>query len=177
MSSFLDSFDRQFARVLGFLIAVVAGSIGLIAILIPLNLLLVKMHWGSMWWLHESVEYALYVGVFLGAPWVLRQGAHVRVDVLIMALPPGAAKRLEQVMDIAGAVLCAALCFYGARMAVSEFTDGTMPDKDLRIPTGYMMIVFAVSFALLALEFVLRMRRSAPPQQAGSAAAEHGAGF
>ena len=55
-----------------------AVSIGLIAVLIPLNLLLIKMQWGSIWWLYEAVEYALYVGVFIGAPWVLRQGAHVR---------------------------------------------------------------------------------------------------
>ena len=85
---FLNSFDNGFRLLLGFLIGAVALSIGLIAVLIPLNLLLVKMQWGNMAWLHESVEYALYVGVFLGAPWVLRQGAHVRVDVVRARLTP-----------------------------------------------------------------------------------------
>jgi len=41
-----------------------------------------------------------------------------------------------------------------------EFEDGTLPDKDLRIATGYMMAVFAFSFLLLAIEFLLRFRRS-----------------
>ena len=75
MSSIAQLADRAYARLLGILIGLVATSIALIAVLIPTNLLLVKLQWGNMWWLHEAVEYALYDGVFLGAPWVLRQGA------------------------------------------------------------------------------------------------------
>ncbi|MGK0172939.1 MAG: hypothetical protein ACI9W2_004683, partial [Gammaproteobacteria bacterium] len=77
MAAFLDTVERGFSALLDALIGVVALSIGLIAFAIPLNLLLVKMHWGNFWWLHEAIEYALYVGVFIGAPWVLQQGAHV----------------------------------------------------------------------------------------------------
>lgn len=155
----LDSFEAGFNRAMVFLAALVAVSIGLFAILIPLNLLLVKAQWGSMWWLYEAVEYALYFGVFIGAPWVLQQGAHVRVDVVASALRKETAARLEQVLDAAGASLCLLLCFYGVRVTVSEFQDGTLPDKDLRIETGYMMAVFTVSFFLLAIEFLLRLRR------------------
>ena len=64
-------------------------------------------------------------------------------------------------MDTAGALLCLLLFYYGVRIAISEFEDGTLPDKDLRIPTGYMMVVFAVSFALLCVEFLLRAFRAA----------------
>ena len=166
-----DRFDAGFERLLVFLAGLVAASIGLIAVLIPLNLLLIKMHWGSIWWLYEAVEYALYVGVFIGAPWVLRQGAHVRVDVLVAALPAGLAARLEQILDIAGAMLCLVLCYYGLRAAIAEFEDGTLPDKSLRIDNFYMVGVFAVSFLLLAIEFLLRLRRArgiVAGQQAGT---------
>ena len=63
-------------------------------------------------------------------------------------------------MDIAGALLCALLCFYGSRVTIWEFQDGTLPDKDLRIPTGYMMVIFSASFFLLAIEFLFRFRRT-----------------
>ena len=155
----LDLFEAGFNRAMVFLAALVAVSIGLFAILIPLNLFLVRAQWGSMWWLYEAVEYALYFGVFIGAPWVLQQGAHVRVDVLASALSKENAARLENVLDLAGASLCLLLCFYGVRVTVSEFQDGTLPDKDLRIETWYMMAVFAISFFLLAIEFLLRLRR------------------
>ena len=156
----LDTFEAGFNKAIYFLAGLVAASIGSIAVLIPLNLFLVKFQLGSMWWLYEAVEYVLYVGIFIGAPWVLQQGAHVRVDVLVSLLPRAAAARLEQALDIAGAALCTFLCVYGLRMTISEFQDGIYPDKDLRIQTGYMMTVFASSFALLAIEFLLRLRRA-----------------
>ncbi len=47
-----------------------------------------------------------------------------------------------------------------AVMPEAEEVDVVIEDKDLRIETGYMMVVFAVSFVLLAIEFLLRMRRN-----------------
>lgn len=171
MITLLDAFEAGFHRLLVALAALVAISIGLIAVLISLNLLLIKMQWGSIWWLYEGVEYALYMGAFLGAPWVLQKGAHVRVDVIVSALSPDASKRLEVIMDVFGALLCLFLCYYGMRAGVSEFQDGTLPDKDLRIPNWYMMVVYALSFLLLAVEFALRIRR------AGSTEGSTEAGF
>lgn len=155
----LDAFESAFDRFNRLLAGLVAASIGLFAVLIPLNLFLIRLQWQSMWWLYEAVEYALYFGVFLGAPWVLRQGAHVRVDVVVSNLSKPAAERLDRALNIFGAALCVLLCAYGARSAVGEFADGILPDKDLRIPTGYMMTVFAASFLLLTVEFLMRLRR------------------
>ena len=155
----LDAFEAGFDRFNRLLAGLVAASIGLFAVLIPLNLFLIRLQWKSMWWLYEAVEYALYFGVFLGAPWVLRQGAHVRVDVLVSNLSRPAAERLDKTLNLFGVALCALLCAYDARSAVGEFADGILPDKDLRIPTGYMMVVFAASFLLLAVEFLMRLRR------------------
>jgi len=63
-------------------------------------------------------------------------------------------------MDFVGSMICIMLFVYGVRIMIWEFEDGTLPDKDLRIATGYMMAVFAFSFLLLAIEFLLRFRRS-----------------
>ena len=160
MGSRIDAIEVAFARFVEWLAVLVAISVGLIAVLIPLNLFLVKVEWGTFPWLFEAVEYALYVGVFIGAPWVLRQGAHVRVDVVTSALPKPVAARLEKVLDVAGGALCLLLFVYGVRSALLEFEDGTLPDKDLRIENWYMMAVFALSFLLLAVEFALRFRRA-----------------
>ncbi len=160
MRRLIDVFEVGFNRLLVFLAALVALSIGLFAVLIPLNLALIKLQFGGIWWLYEAVEYTLYVGIFLGAPWVLQQSAHVRVDVFISALPSGVAERVEQFIDAAGVALCLFLAYYGLRAAMSEYEDGTLPDKDLRIDNWIMMAVFAFSFVLLAIEFVLRIRRA-----------------
>ena len=161
MGSLIDALDAAFARFIVWLAVLVAVSIGLFAVLIPLNLFLVTTKWGNLAWLFEAVEYALYVGVFIGAPWVLRQGAHIRVDVLTSALPKTASARLEKALDVGGILLSLLLFSYGLRAALLEFEDGTLPDKDLRIENGYMMAVFALSFLLLAIEFAFRLRRAA----------------
>lgn len=156
----LDRIEAIFNRTIYLLIVLVAISIGSFAVLIPVNLLIVKTGIGAIWWLSEGVEYILYVGVFLGAPWVLQQGAHVRVDVLVSSLPTGAAAMLERFLDIIGAGLSLVLCYYGIRLAHSEYIDGTYPDKDLSIANWIMMVVFAVAFFLLAIEFLFRFRRA-----------------
>ena len=160
MRNLIDRTEAIFNRTIYLLIVMVAISIGSFAVLIPLNLLLVKTGIGAIWWLSEGVEYILYMGVFLGAPWVLQQGAHVRVDMLASALPKGPAAILERILDIIGATLSLVLCVYGFRLAMSEYADGTYPDKDLSIANWIMMSVFAFAFFLLALEFLFRARRA-----------------
>ena len=160
MKKLLDTIEQLFNRLLKFLIAAVAVSIGLFAVLIPVNLFLIKLQLGSLWWLNEAIEYALYVGVFAGAPWVLQQGAHVRVDVLVSVLPEKLAGKIETVLNLIGAFICMVLCFYGMRATSWEFVDGTLPDKNLRIANWYMLVVFSASFFLLTIEFLLRLRTS-----------------
>ncbi len=160
MTAFLDRFEAAFDRLNLVIAALVAVSIGLFTLLVPLDLFLRKLGWGNLPWLNEGAEYALYIGVFLSSAWVLSKGAHVRVDIIIAALPDKAAKGLERALDLAGAVLCGLLCYFGLTGAIGEFIAETLPDKDLRIPNWYMLAVFAISFALLAVEFLLRYRRA-----------------
>ncbi len=160
MAHFLDLLESGFNRFITFLIMLVAASIGLFAIMIPLNLLIIKTGVGGIWWLNEAIEYALYVGVFIGAPWVLQQGAHVRVDVLVSALPNRLAVPVEKILDLIGAGICSILCVYGYRGMSLEYMFGTLPDKVLRIPNWMMLAVFSMSFFLLAVEFLFRVRRA-----------------
>jgi len=160
MNLAFDTFKVAFDRLIYLLAALSAISIAIFSTLIPLNLLLVKLQLGNIWWLYEGVEYSLYIGAFLAAPWVLQRGAHVRVDVLMMSLSKPAAARLERMVDLFGSAVCLVLFIYGFRATISEFQDGTVPDKVLQIENWYMMAVFTISFLLLAVEFLLRVVRS-----------------
>ena len=156
----LDTFEYFFLKLTVFFAALVAVSIGLMALLIPLNLFIIKTQLGSMWWLNGAIEYALFFGVFAGAPWVLQQGAHVRVDVLTSSLSKDAALILDNIINLIVAVLCVILCFYGTRAGITEFIDQTLPDKDLRIPNWIIVAFFAFTFLMLAIEFLLRFRKN-----------------
>ncbi|MDP6708175.1 MAG: TRAP transporter small permease [Alphaproteobacteria bacterium] len=156
----LDRLESAFGRLTLFLASLVALSIALIAILIPLDLLIRRLGWGNMPWLYEGIEYALYVGVFLAAPWVLHQRAHVRVDVIVSTLPRGLARRLEQALDLVGAIIAGGLCYYGVRATITDFVEESKPDKLLVIADWWMMLVFAIACLMLAIEFLLRLRNT-----------------
>lgn len=159
MLTTVDRFEAGYTRLTTFLIGLVAISIASFAILIPLDLLIRSLKWGNLWWLYEGVEYALYFGVFFGAPWVLQQGAHVRVDVLVTVLPEATGKKVDFVLDLAGAALCAYLFYLGIISTITDFIDEAIPDKLLIIPNWYMMAVFASTFFLLSIAFLLRAWR------------------
>ncbi len=159
MQSPLDTFEYSFLKLTHFFAALVAVSIGLMAVLIPLNLFIIKAHIGSMWWLNGSIEYALYFGVFAGAPWVLQQGAHVRVDLMSSALSERASQTLDNFINLIGTMLCILLWIYGIRSGINEFINETMPDKDLRIANWIIVTFFSSSFLMLTVEFLLRFRK------------------
>ncbi|WP_417408046.1 TRAP transporter small permease subunit [Hoeflea sp.] len=105
MSSFIDSFETLFEK-LNLCVAVcVAGSIGLFAILVPLDFFSRKLGWGGLEWLNEGAEYGLYAGVFLSAAWVLYKGAHVRVDIILTAIPARLSATVERLIDLFGVLL------------------------------------------------------------------------
>ena len=158
MHAVLDAFETGFNRLVVALASLVAASIGVMALAIPLNLFLIKFHLGSLWWLFSTVEYALYFGVFAAAPWVLQQGAHVRIDILSSSFSAKPAAILEACTNVFGAVICVVLAVYGTRATIIEFIDQTMPDKDVKIAIWIVVSAFTVSFVLCAIEFLLRLR-------------------
>ena len=76
------------------------------------------------------------------------------------SLSPSAADKLNTIINIFGAALCILLCVYGIRAGITEFIDKTMPDKDLRVANWIVVSFFAVSFAMLTIEFLLRLRKN-----------------
>ncbi len=158
MGAFLDRFEAWYSRLNLFLAGLVAASIASFAVLIPFDLALRRLGWGNLPWLYEGIEYALYMGVFLAAPWVLQQGAHVRVNVVDTALPPSIAARLDWAMNGVGAMICAALLYYGVRSTITDYVDEALPDKLLVIADWWMMLVFSIGCLMLVISFLLRMR-------------------
>ena len=53
-------------------------------------------------WSNEVAEYILYLVTLLSAPWLLRRGQHIRVDILLRALPRRVAYAMEWVADFGG---------------------------------------------------------------------------
>lgn len=110
-------------------------------------------------WANEVTEYALYLITMLTAPWLLRQGQHIRVDVLLRAIPPRLAWYCEWLADLLALVCCVAIAFYGTKAVLSSHAIDGMVVKVLSVPEWWLLAPLPLCFALLAIEVLFRMER------------------
>jgi TRAP-type C4-dicarboxylate transport system permease small subunit len=112
-------------------------------------------------WSNEISESLLFLMTLLAAPWLLRQGAHIRVDIVLATLPRQLAWYFEWVCDTLAFITCAIIAFYGYQAAWRSFADGALSIKTLVLPEWWSIAPLPLSFTLLAIEVLFRMRRLA----------------
>jgi TRAP-type transport system small permease protein len=103
----------------------------------------------------------LGAGGIVAAPGLLRQGRHIRVDIVLRLLPVQVGWALEWISDAIGLVCCFYFVWYGARATLDSFASGSLSIKTLILPEWWLLAPMPLAFALLALEFVFRMHRLA----------------
>jgi TRAP-type C4-dicarboxylate transport system permease small subunit len=117
-------------------------------------------------WSNEISEAMLYLVTMLTAPWLLRRGQHIRVDIVLRAVPKRLGWAFEWVVDLLGLACCAAIAWYGARAALASFKAGSMSIKTLITPEWWLLSVLPVAFLALSIEMLFRMRRLALAERA-----------
>jgi len=110
-------------------------------------------------WSNEVSELMLYLITMCVAPWLLRQGQHIRVDILLQALPKRLAWSLEWVGDAIGLACCLFLAWYGSQAAWASYSSGAVNIKTLVTPEWWSLAPLPLVFVLLAIEMVFRMGR------------------
>jgi len=116
-------------------------------------------------WSNEVSELMLYLLTMCVAPWLLRQGQHIRVDILLQALPPRLAWSLEWLGDIIGLACCLFLTVYGAKAAWASYAGGALSIKTLVTPEWWSLAPLPIAFALLSVEMLFRMGRLAAAEK------------
>ena len=110
---------------------------------------------------NDISEYALYFCTLLGAPWLLRAGQHIRVDIVLRAIPARLAYGCEWRSDVMAFAGCVALAWMGIVMTFKSYASGAIQIKSVVIPEWWVMAPLPIAFALLAIEFAFRMWRLA----------------
>lgn len=135
-------------------------------LMICTDVVLRGMRMSGVPWASEMSEYILYGSTFLAAPWLLRQGRHVRLDLVLRGLPPGLAWRAEWLADIIGMATCTTLTWAGWRILLASKDNGNIVIKTIAFTEWWLLIPIPLTFLLLSIEFVFRMvRLSNGPRQ------------
>ncbi len=128
-------------------------------VLVTADILLRNLTRSGFPWANEVSEYALYGMTLLTAPWLLRRGQHVRIDLLLSVVPARIAWLMEALGDAIGFAVCIVMVRYGTHMAADSFRIGSVTIKNLVFSEWWLLVPLPICFALLAFEFVFRLHR------------------
>ena len=130
-------------------------------LLIGADVLLRNVGLGGIAPSNELSEDIIYLLTLLAAPGLLRQGQHIRVDIVLRVLPDKVGWLLEWLGDILGLICCLYFVWYGARVAAASFASGALSIKTLVLPEWWLLAPMPLAFVLLGVEFLFRMYRLA----------------
>ena len=150
-----------FGRLLDLLMAVACLLLLTMTVMIGIDVLFRNIGAGGLAVSNELSEDILYLITLLAAPWLLRQGQHIRVDILLRALPLRLAWALEWVGDIVGLVCSLYFVWYGVLITKASYAAGSINIKTLVTPEWWTLVPLPLAFSLVALEFFFRMHRLA----------------
>ena len=150
----LRTLSRGYDALVGAMASLAALLGGGLAIMICVNIALRNLGLGSIPGANELSEYALYALTLLGAPWVLIQGGHVRMDLFVNMLPARARRGAHVMVCALGAAICAVVGYYGAIVTMTSQARGSLILQTLVFPEWWLFVLLPLAMAVLALGFV-----------------------
>lgn len=139
--------------------AILMAMMLVIVVDVALRNLAIKGMPAGLAWSTEVSELMLYLITMCVAPWLLRQGQHIRVDIVLQAIPPRLAWTLEWLGDLIGFACCIVIAWYGTQAAWASYTSGALNIKTLVTPEWWSLAPLPFVFVLLGIEMIFRMIR------------------
>ena len=110
-------------------------------------------------WSNDITEAMLWLITMCAAPWILRQGQHIRVDIVLRAIPKRTAWYCEWLADVVGLACCLTMVWYGIKVTFASYASGAMTIKTMVTPEWWLLVPLPVAFLLLSIEMLFRMHR------------------
>ena len=161
----MATLSHWYGRLLEALLLVACLLLLVMTLLIGADVLLRNIGLGGIAPSNELSEDIIYLVTLLAAPGLLRQGQHIRVDIVLRALPASVGWLLEWISDILGLICCLYFVWYGVRVTEASFSSGALSIKTLILPEWWLLAPMPVAFVLLAVEFLFRMHRLAQSER------------
>lgn len=105
----------------------------------------------------ELTEYGLFLVTVLAAPWALKLGAHVAVEIVVDAIPPAFARGAERLANLVGLGVSGALLYAGTLAAWKSFDGGRLVFKTFVFPEWWLLAPLPFCAAILGIEFLARL--------------------
>lgn len=155
----MPALAKAYGRVLGVCGAIAALLVFAMTALIVADVVLRNVFRVTLPTSVELTEYAMFFASAFAAPWLLRRGQHIRVDIVVMRAKPFTAWVMEVTCDLIGLALSLLMSWYSVEMVLKSWRGETLVVKNLIFAEWYILWPLPVMFVLLAVEFVFRLQR------------------
>lgn len=105
-------------------------------------------------WTVEICEYLLFCIAFLGAPWLLKVGGHVNIDIFTSSFGSRGQRRWGLFSSATGVVVSLIICWTALRVAYENYHSGVVLTKTIEIPQYPFILLIALGYLLLMVEFL-----------------------
>ncbi len=104
-------------------------------------------------WTVEICEYILFTIAFLGAPWLLKKGGHVSIDILVAQFGEKGQSYLGLFSTASGIIVSAVICWFSIWTSYDCYESGVLITKTLSIPKHYFLVLITLGYLFLLIEF------------------------
>ena len=153
--------SQTFGRLFDILAALAALTLLAMVLLVTADIVLRNVANVGFPWANEVTEYALYITTLLTAPWLLRRGQHVRIDLVLTLVPARLAWLMEILADAIGFVVCAVMVRYGAIMVSESLRLNSITIKNLQSLAADFAVAVQSAAGLAPLPPEIRVRKEA----------------
>jgi TRAP-type C4-dicarboxylate transport system permease small subunit len=157
MQNFIRAIDR-----LADILAIIAGAMVLLAVLIVTYMVVVRMGGASNYWEIEASIYLSIGAIFLASPYCLRTGGHVGVDMLPALMGPRLRKHWRLTLKLIGLAVCLYLAWVGAHLTQEAYVSGERGHSLWKPPIWPLNLAMPVGMVLTAVQYVAEIFRTGP---------------
>jgi len=113
----------------------------------------------------EIFEYLLFLSIIFGAPWVLKNGDHVSVDVLVDLFPQKVKNGVLFFTNLVGTLICAIFFYFGVQAVYESIERGTRLVRVVSIPQYIPILLITIMFALCTYHFFVKIFQRGEKEQ------------
>ena len=156
----------MFDRIVDYLAALAGLVLCALIVLVSVDVAARNFRLFAIPWSLEIAQISLYFMTFLAAPWVLKVGGHIAVDLLVQTLSKPRARAVGRLTNAIGAAVCGVLFYYSVRVFLDFAIDGQTVHGAMIYPRWLVYIPAPITFFLM---FVIFARWVVDPSKATEA--------
>jgi TRAP-type C4-dicarboxylate transport system permease small subunit len=106
----------------------------------------------------EVSEYLLVFLCFASIAWILKEGRHVRVEVIVGRLSPKTQVIMDLVVSLMALLFCVVLVWKAAGVTVLNFQRGFRSASLVNFPLWIPYLIITLGSLLLTLQYIVQIR-------------------